>query len=100
MSTYLQTTATECGLACLGYVAAHHGRAFEMSELRARLAVSMRGSSRADLIALSRTMVLPVRPLRLELNELRQLALPCVLHWDMSHFVVLIRCARGRLTIH
>ena len=100
MPTYLQTTSTECGLACLGYVAAHHGRAFEMCELRARFAISMRGSSLADLIALSRAIGLQARPLRLDLNELSQLALPCVLHWNMSHFVVLTRCARGRLTIH
>lgn len=99
MSTYLQTTATECGLACLGYVAAHHGRVLSMNELRARFVVSMRGMSLADLARLGSAIGLIARPLRLEMHELTELTLPCVLHWDMSHFVVLKRLSRGKLTI-
>jgi ATP-binding cassette subfamily B protein RaxB len=100
MPSYLQSTATECAAACLGYIAAHHGRVYEMSELRAKFAVSMRGMDLGDLMQLSGTLGLRARPLRLELDEVPQLALPCILHWDMSHFVVLVRCSRGKLTIH
>ncbi|MCZ8236473.1 MAG: peptidase domain-containing ABC transporter [Inhella sp.] len=35
-----------------------------------------------------------VRPLRLDLEELNQLQTPCVLHWDLNHFVVLKRVTR------
>ena len=99
-ATYLQTTATECGLACLGFIAASHGHAFEMSELRARFAVSMRGTTLTDLIRLAGNLELQARPLRLELDELHQLATPCILHWDMNHFVVLERVVRDRIVIH
>ncbi|MFN7664599.1 MAG: peptidase domain-containing ABC transporter [Inhella sp.] len=37
---------------------------------------------------------LQVRPLRLDLEELNQLQTPCVLHWDLNHFVVLKRVTR------
>jgi ATP-binding cassette subfamily B protein RaxB len=100
MPSYLQSTNTECGAACLGYVAAHHGRPYEMSELRARFAISMRGISLSDLTQLAGALGLRARPLRLELDELSHLTLPCILHWDMSHFVVLTHCARGRLVFH
>ena len=71
-----------------------------MTELRAKFAVSMRGTSLGDLAQLAGALGLRARPLRLELDELPQLALPCILHWDLNHFVVLTRCTRGRLTIH
>ena len=40
------------------------------------------------------------RPVRLELDELRQLSTPCILHWDLSHFVVLARVTRDAVVIH
>lgn len=39
------------------------------------------------------------RPLRLELEELAQLQLPCILHWDLNHFVVLKKVGSGSITI-
>ncbi|MDT4291008.1 cysteine peptidase family C39 domain-containing protein [Methylomonas sp. MO1] len=88
-SSYLQTTAAECGLACLGYVAACHGTEHPMSELRAKYAVSLRGSTMMDLVGMGAALGFSCRPLRLELAELDQLSLPCILHWQMSLFAVL-----------
>lgn len=100
MPTFLQTTSTECGLACLGYVSAHHGRVFEMSELRSKYAVSLRGLNFAELIRLAGLMGLRARPLKLDLPALTQLTLPCILHWDMSHFVVLLKIGKTKAIIH
>jgi ATP-binding cassette subfamily B protein RaxB len=43
------------------------------------------------LIGLARQVGLSARPLRLDLDELPQLQTPCILHWDLNHFVVLRR---------
>jgi ATP-binding cassette subfamily B protein RaxB len=40
------------------------------------------------------------RALRAEPEELAQLQLPCILHWDMNHFVVLVSLRRGGARIH
>lgn len=100
MTTYLQTATAECGLACLGYVAAHHGNEFSMSELRSRFAISIRGAYLRDLIRLAGLLGLNARPVKLELEALPRLATPCVLHWDMSHFVVLVKATEKKITIH
>ncbi len=100
MSTYLQTATAECGLACLGFIAAHHGHHFEMSDLRSRFVISTRGTTLSDLVRLASALGMSSRPLRLELSQLDKLATPCILHWDMSHFVVLTKVSRDRLTIH
>lgn len=99
-ATYLQSVATECGLACLGYVAAHYGAAHEMSELRTRFMVSLRGTTLMDVMRIGSELGFSCRPLRLELNELRKLQTPCILHWQMSHFVVLKNVKGDRVTIH
>lgn len=100
MASYLQSTATECGLACLGFISAHHGNTIEMSELRARFAISMRGTTLSDIVRLASSLGLAARPVRLELEALGRLAVPCILHWDMSHFVVLKQVKSGHLIIH
>ncbi len=40
------------------------------------------------------------RALSLELDELRVLKTPCILHWDFSHFVVLVSVKRNRYVLH
>ena len=40
------------------------------------------------------------RGLRLEPEQLGQIKLPCILHWDMNHFVVLKEVGARKVTIH
>lgn len=40
------------------------------------------------------------RALSLELDELGALKTPCILHWDFSHFVVLVSVKRNRYVLH
>ena len=40
------------------------------------------------------------RALRVEPEQLQQLVLPCVLHWDLNHFVVLTEVRGGSVTMH
>ena len=95
-----QTEAAECGLACLAMVSSYHGQHLELSELRRRLSVSLKGVNLAHLVAMAERIGFAARPLRLEIDELRQLALPCILHWDLNHFVVLTRVGRDGIVIH
>ncbi|CAM0791908.1 ABC-type bacteriocin/lantibiotic exporters, contain an N-terminal double-glycine peptidase domain [Acinetobacter baumannii] len=44
-------------------------------------------------------MHLTTRPLKLELDELNQLRLPCILHWDLNHFVILKNVSPAKITI-
>ncbi len=96
----LQAEAAECGLACVAMVAGCHGLRIDLATLRARHAISLRGSTLADLMRLAGQLKLAPRPLRLELEHLPQLKLPCVLHWDFNHFVVLTRLRGDRMTLH
>jgi len=96
----LQTEAAECGLACLAMVAGFLGRGADTTDLRRRFGLSLKGATLKDLVGIADQLGLASRPLRLELNELPMLRTPCVLHWDMGHFVVLKSVGRGGAVVH
>ena len=96
----LQSEASECGLACVAMVASALGHRVELGELRRRFNVSLKGTSLQSLISLASAMGMTARPLRAELEALPQLATPCILHWDLNHFVVLKKAtARGAVIL-
>lgn len=94
-----QSESAECGLACIGMVLNHYGRHIDMAALRAQNGLSLKGVTLRQLIEVARCHGLVSRPLRLELKELKQLQLPCILHWQLNHFVVMIRINGNILTI-
>jgi ATP-binding cassette subfamily B protein RaxB len=48
-----QTEAAECGLACMAMIAGFHGSGAELSELRRRFGVSLKGVRLADLVQIA-----------------------------------------------
>ena len=95
-----QAEAAECGLACLAMVASYHGHRIDLNTLRRRYPASLNGVTLRALIQIASHIHLLARPLRYELQHLRQLRLPAILHWDMSHFVVLKAVNRKGIVVH
>ncbi|MCW5661109.1 MAG: peptidase domain-containing ABC transporter [Burkholderiaceae bacterium] len=96
----LQNEAAECGLACLAMVAASHGLHTDLATLRQRFSLSLKGATMADLAAMARALKLQARAVRAEPEQLDQLPLPAILHWDFNHFVVLVKLRRDAVLIH
>lgn len=96
----LQTEIAECGLACLAMVSTFHGYEIDLNTLRRRYPISLRGTTLHNLIQIADKMDFACRPLRLELDQLDQLRLPTILHWDMNHFVVLKSVSKTHIVIH
>jgi ATP-binding cassette subfamily B protein RaxB len=96
----MQSEAAECGLACLAMVASYQGQPCDIAELRRRLSVSLKGINLKHLVSMAERVGFASRPVRLELDELRLLATPCILHWDLNHFVVLAKVTRDAVVIH
>ena len=96
----LQTEAVECGLASLTMVARYYGHDIDLAGLRRRASMSLKGANLARIIEIAGRLGFDSRPLRLELDELPQLKVPCILHWDLNHFVVLKQASAKGLVIH
>lgn len=95
----LQSEAAECGLACLAMVMAYHGYHTDLTTLRRTQAISLKGSTLKEIMGIASTHDLACRPIRAELDDLRRLKTPAVLHWDMNHFVVLKSATKKGITV-
>jgi ATP-binding cassette subfamily B protein RaxB len=97
---FIQTEATECGLCSLAMVANYHGYRTDLASLRLRFSISRKGATLEALMRIAEALRLQTRALRLEMEHLSQLQLPCVLHWNMNHFVVLKSVDARHAVIH
>src|SRR5471032_2429062 len=89
MRIQLKSEASECGLACLAMIASYYGHHTSLTDLRQKFSVSLKGITLAQLMRHASALSLSIRPLRAELAEIPKIKLPCILHWDLNHFVVL-----------
>ena len=96
----LQQENAECGPTCLAMVAGYYGKHGCLDGIRNLHDFTCRGATFRDLLQLARHLQLTARPLRLTISELHLLRLPAILHWRMSHFVVLVRRGHNRYVIH
>ena len=70
-------------------VAGFHGHHQSLASLRGRFPVSLKGATLATLIHVAGQLGLASRPVKAGLGALSKLKLPCILHWEFNHFVVL-----------
>ncbi|MGQ5524149.1 peptidase domain-containing ABC transporter [Chitinimonas sp. PSY-7] len=96
----LQSEASECGLASLAMIANYHGHHTDLLTLRRRFTLSLKGATLGQVIQFANLLHLAGRPLRVELDALEHLQTPCILHWDLNHFVVLKRAGPKWVEIH
>jgi ATP-binding cassette subfamily B protein RaxB len=96
----LQTEGAECGLTCIAMVASYWGHQIDLPSMRRRFSVSMKGVNLKGLMAIASGLSLQTRPLKLELQHLPELKLPCILHWNLNHFVVLKSVSVNHAVVH
>ena len=99
LSLVRQTESTECGLACLVMIARYYGHGIDLMTLR-RQQAGHRGHTLKQLVAIAADLGFATRPLRADLTGLCALQCPCLLHWDLNHFVVLKSVNARRAVIY
>lgn len=100
LALVMQSEAAECALACMTMIARYHGHDIDLASLRRRFSTSLKGVDLSRLMEIAHSLGFEARPLRAELEYLPEAHLPCVLHWDLNHFVVLNRITRKGADIY
>jgi ATP-binding cassette subfamily B protein RaxB len=80
-------------------IANAHGQHWHLMDLRHKFPQSLKGANLKQLIDHSLVLGFNARPVRLEMEELSQLCMPCILHWDLNHFVVLKKIKGRKITL-
>ena len=87
--TILQMEATECGAASLAMIMAYFGKYVPLEMMRIETAVSRDGVNAAEIMRAAKRMGLECHGYRREPEKLKELEMPCIIHWNFNHFVVL-----------
>lgn len=96
----LQNENAECGLACMAMIGVWHGHEIDLASLRRRFPETGRGANLKQLVDIASQLQFNSRPLKLEIEQIKDLQTPCILHWDLNHFVVLRSVGPKTAIIH
>lgn len=88
-ATVIQHDMMECGAAALKMVMGYWGCWVDLEELRDACGVSRAGSKASNIVRAARAYGFDAQGLRVTLGDLNNIRLPCILHWEFNHFVVL-----------
>ena len=93
---YQQPNIMDCGPACLRMIASYYGRHYQMETLRQATGYSKIGVSLLAIKEAAESLGFAAEGIQVSWQELATgNRLPCILHCDQSHFVVLIGIRRA-----
>ncbi|WP_273495562.1 peptidase domain-containing ABC transporter [Rikenella microfusus] len=92
---YQQLDAMDCGATCLRQVAKFYGRTFSSSFFRERCHMGREGVSMLGISDAAESVGFRSIGVKLSVEQLcHEVPLPCILHWNQNHFVVLYEAKR------
>lgn len=95
--TYRQLDTMDCGPTCLRIIAAHYGRSWSLQTLRERCHISREGVSLLGISDAAEAVGFRTMGVKLTFAQLcEEAVLPCIVHWNQNHFVVVYRIERRR----
>ncbi|MEW6378742.1 MAG: peptidase domain-containing ABC transporter [bacterium] len=87
----MQHDQMTCGTTCLMMIAKYYGKNFSSSRLRDMAHVDLSGSSLANLASAAEQLGFSTRGMKLNYDTLLSIHLPCIVHWQGYHYVVVFR---------
>jgi ATP-binding cassette subfamily B protein len=88
---YLQTDFKDCGPTCLKIVSKHYGQILKIQNLREYSETNREGSNLLFLSEAAEKIGFRTLGVKQNLKQLQEVPLPCVLHWNKHHYVVLYK---------
>ncbi|MDR2147305.1 MAG: peptidase domain-containing ABC transporter, partial [Tannerella sp.] len=89
---YTQLDAMDCGPTCLRMIAKYYGRSYSVQTLRERSFITREGVSMLGISDAAESIGFHTQGVRITMEQLMEdVQLPCILHWNQNHFVVLYR---------
>ena len=97
--SYIQTESKDCGPTCLKIIAKYFKRSLSIKELRRLSETTREGSSLLNLSDAAESIGFRTLGVKLAYDKLRNAVLPCIIHWDNNHYVVLYKIKKDKVYI-
>ena len=91
-----QHDSMQCGIACLQMVCKYFGREYSLDSLSKLCFATAEGVSLLGINEAANTLGLHTTCARSTTMVLGEVPLPCILHWNQNHFVVLYKVKKGK----
>lgn len=92
---YKQLDSRDCGPTCLKIIAKYYGKTINIQELREYSETTREGSNLLFLSDSAEKVGFRTLGAKLDLKSLKEAPLPCILHWNKEHYVVLYKVKKG-----
>ncbi|PTS93079.1 ABC transporter ATP-binding protein [Flavobacterium sp. HMWF030] len=94
-TNYKQADYKDCGPTCLKIVAKHYGKTINIQELRDISETTREGSNLLFLSDAAEKVGFRTLGVKLNITRLEEAPLPCILHWNKNHYVVLYKIKKN-----
>lgn len=91
-----QHDAMQCGIACLQMICRYYGRIYDTETMSQYCHATTEGVSMLGISQAANALGLETVSAKLSVEKMMAAPLPCILHWNQNHFVVLYRIKKGR----
>ncbi|MEE9364391.1 MAG: peptidase domain-containing ABC transporter [Cellulophaga sp.] len=96
---YIQTESKDCGPTCIKIIAKHYGKLINTQQLRTISETTREGSSLMGLSDAVESVGFKSLGIKLAFNKLKEAPLPCIVHWNKSHYVVVYKINKNTISI-
>ena len=91
-----QHDSMQCGIACLQMICSYYHKKYTLEQLADCCFATTEGVSLLGISEAACKLGLNTTCGRMTIEQLAQAPLPCILHWNQNHFVVLYKIRRGK----
>ena len=96
----IQSEMAECGLVCIAMILGYYNHHATLNDMRRHVQSTIKGITLYQLKKISEHFGFITNVLRIEIDQLSSLHLPCIMHWNMDHFVVIDEITSKGINIH
>lgn len=94
-----QHDTMQCGVACLKMICEYYGRKYSLYTLSKYCSPTNEGVSLLGISEAAVKLGLKTMCGRVPLDTLKEIPLPCILHWDQNHFVILYKVTKNKFYV-
>ena len=94
-----QRDSMQCGIACLAMICNLLGKSTTVDTLKNKCFATTEGVSMKGICDAAHELGLETTPGKVSIDFLIQENLPCILHWNQNHFVVLYKVKKENIFI-